>query len=80
MGRPFVQIDMCSMEEVDEIGRRANSIPITCSLKLNMDGLLERIWEMMALVGVDVTQIQGGGVVVWRCCNPDCHACLMACP
>jgi hypothetical protein len=43
---------MCTMEEVDEIGRRANSIPISCSLKLNMDGLLERIWEMMALVSV----------------------------
>lgn len=46
------QVDMCSMEEVDEIAHRANSIPISCSLKLNMDGLLERIWEMMALVGM----------------------------
>lgn len=44
------QVDMCSMEEVEEIGNRANSIPISCHLKLNMDGLLERIWEMMALV------------------------------
>lgn len=41
---------MCSMEEVDEIARRPNSIPISCHFKLNMDGLLERIWEMMALV------------------------------
>lgn len=47
---PVLQVDMCSMEEVDEIARRPNSIPISCSLKLNMDGLLERIWEMMALV------------------------------
>jgi ribosome-interacting GTPase 1 len=38
------------MEEVEEIGSRPNSIPISCQLKLNMDGLLERIWEMMALV------------------------------
>ena len=44
------QMDMSSMEEVAEIGRRPNSIPISCQLKLNMDGLLERIWEMMALV------------------------------
>jgi ribosome-interacting GTPase 1 len=35
---------------VDEIARRPCSIPISCSLKLNMDGLLERIWDMMALV------------------------------
>jgi hypothetical protein len=40
------------MEEVDEIARRPNSIPISCSLRLNMDGLLERIWDMMALVRV----------------------------
>lgn len=38
------------MEEVDEIARRPNSIPISCQLKLNMDGLLCRIWDMMALV------------------------------
>jgi hypothetical protein len=38
------------MEEVDEIAHRPCSIPISCSLKLNMDGLLERIWDMMALV------------------------------
>lgn len=46
----YPQVDMCSMEEVDEIAHRPNSIPISCSLKLNMDGLLERIWDMMALV------------------------------
>lgn len=45
------QVDMCSMEEVSEIAHRADSIPISCQLKLNMDGLLEKIWEMMALVG-----------------------------
>jgi hypothetical protein len=38
------------MEEVDEIAHRPNSIPISCSMRLNMDGLLERIWDMMALV------------------------------
>eukprot|EP00878_Enallax_costatus_P004884 GHUV01005138.1.p1 GENE.GHUV01005138.1~~GHUV01005138.1.p1 ORF type:complete len:399 (+),score=124.80 GHUV01005138.1:209-1405(+) len=48
----YNKVDMCSMEEVDEVARRPNSIPISCSLKLNMDGLLERIWEMMALVRV----------------------------
>ncbi|KAG2488631.1 hypothetical protein HYH03_012801 [Edaphochlamys debaryana] len=46
------EVDMASMEEVDEIAHWANSIPISCSMKLNLDGLLERIWEMMALVRV----------------------------
>jgi hypothetical protein len=63
-----LQVDMASMEEVDEIARRANSIPISCSLKLNMDGLLERIWDMMALV-------RGGGCAfVASCVN--CAAAL----
>ncbi|KXZ55228.1 hypothetical protein GPECTOR_3g37 [Gonium pectorale] len=48
----YNKVDMCSMEEVDEIAHWPNSIPISCSLKLNMVGLLERIWDMMALVRV----------------------------
>lgn len=32
---------------MDEIARRPFSIPISCYLKLNFDGLLARIWEMM---------------------------------
>jgi ribosome-interacting GTPase 1 len=48
------------MEEVEEIGSRPNSIPISCSLKLNMEGLLERIWEMMALVRLDRQQNWAG--------------------
>jgi hypothetical protein len=49
---PPMQMDMCSMEEVDEIARRPNSVPISCVAKLNLDGLLEAIWEAMALVGL----------------------------
>jgi hypothetical protein len=72
-----VQIDMCSMEEVAEIGSRPNSIPISCQLKLNMDGLLERIWEMMALVGAQLPtrggrgrwRGRGGGVIACGCTN-----------
>jgi len=51
------QVDMCSLEEVDEMAHMPNSIPISCSNPpLNLDGLLERIWDMMALV-------RGGGTV-----------------
>ncbi|KAG2432719.1 hypothetical protein HYH02_012853 [Chlamydomonas schloesseri] len=48
----YNKVDMCSMEEVGEMARWPNSIPISCSMRLNMDGLLERIWDMMALVRV----------------------------
>ena len=43
----YNKIDVCSMEEVDEIARRPYSIPISCYQKLNFDGLLARIWGMM---------------------------------
>lgn len=43
---------MCSIDELDELARRPDSIPISCSLKLNLDGLLVKIWDMMALVRV----------------------------
>ncbi|KAG7669768.1 hypothetical protein Ndes2526B_g06120 [Nannochloris sp. 'desiccata'] len=48
----YNKVDICSIEEVDEIARRPYSIPISCYHKLNMDGVLERIWEMMGLVRV----------------------------
>ena len=48
----YNKIDVCSIEEVDEISRRPFSIPISCYQKLNMDGVLERIWDMMGLVRV----------------------------
>lgn len=48
----YNKVDVCSIEEVDEMARKPNSIPISCHLRLNMDGLLEKIWEMMALVRV----------------------------
>lgn len=48
----YNKVDICSIEEVDEMARRPHSIPISCYHKLNMDGLLERIWEMMGLVRV----------------------------
>lgn len=55
----YNKIDVCSMEEVDEIARRPHSIPISCYQKLNFDGLLARIWDMM--VGL------GAGAAAARC-------------
>lgn len=48
----YNKIDVCSIEEIDEIARRPYSIPISCYHKLNMDGLLVKIWDMMGLVRV----------------------------
>ena len=46
----YNKIDVCSVEEVDAIARMPNSIPCSAFQELNMDGLLERMWDMMALV------------------------------
>ncbi|KAK2077430.1 GTP-binding protein [Prototheca wickerhamii] len=48
----YNKVDVCSMEEVDEVARRPHSIPISCYHQLNLDGLLRRIWAMMGLVRV----------------------------
>ncbi len=48
----YNKIDVCSIEEVDAIARMPDSIPCSASQQLNMDGLLERMWDMMALVRV----------------------------
>ena len=53
----YNKIDVCSIEEVDEIARRPNSIPVSCYADLNLDDgssydLLHRIWDMMGLVRI----------------------------
>ncbi|XRB19382.1 developmentally-regulated GTP-binding protein [Pseudoscourfieldia marina] len=55
----FNKIDMLCIEEVDEIARRENTVPISCYMELNLDGLLARMWETMSLVRV-YTKKRGG--------------------
>lgn len=40
------------MEEVNLIAEKPNTVVISCNMKLNFDGLLERIWEHLDLVRV----------------------------
>lgn len=61
----YNKIDVCSMEEVDEIARRPHSIPISCYQKLNFDGLLARIWEMMVGRLVVLVSVVRGYVCSW---------------
>merc|ERR1711988_142216 len=44
--------DMLTVEEVDTLARRPNSVVLSCNLKLNFDGLLEAIWDYLGLVRV----------------------------
>ena len=38
------------MEEVETIAKQPTSIPISCTQELNLDTLLEMLWEQMGLV------------------------------
>jgi len=48
----YNKIDVVTVEEVDELAKRQYSIPISCSMLLNLDYLLEKLWEALGLVRV----------------------------
>ncbi|KAB0401141.1 hypothetical protein E2I00_011483, partial [Balaenoptera physalus] len=45
----YNKIDQISMEEVDRLARKPDSVVISCGMKLNLDYLLEMLWEYLAL-------------------------------
>ncbi|KAF9516382.1 hypothetical protein BS47DRAFT_680913 [Hydnum rufescens UP504] len=46
------KIDGISLEEVDRLAHQRNTVVISCEMGLNLDYLVERIWEMLGLVKV----------------------------
>mmetsp|Transcript_13461 Transcript_13461/g.19661 ORF Transcript_13461/g.19661 Transcript_13461/m.19661 type:complete len:370 (+) Transcript_13461:1159-2268(+) len=48
----YNKVDNISIEELDDLARQSNSIVISCNLKLNLDYLVERIWEKLKMVRV----------------------------
>lgn len=48
----YNKIDQLTIEEVDRIARLPHSIVISCELDLNLDWMLEVIWEYLALIRV----------------------------
>lgn len=79
----YNKVDVCSIQEVDQIARREMSIPISCYQKLNLDGLLVRLWAEMQMVRVYTKKVgkkpdfeepvvltpDRGGVDVGRLCD-----------
>ncbi|XP_057572222.1 developmentally-regulated GTP-binding protein 2 isoform X5 [Hippopotamus amphibius kiboko] len=45
----YNKIDQISMEEVDRLARKPDSVVISCGMRLNLDYLLEMLWEYLAL-------------------------------
>ncbi|EDV27875.1 uncharacterized protein TRIADDRAFT_20516 [Trichoplax adhaerens] len=55
----YNKIDTISIEEVDRIARQPHSIVISCNLDLNLDFLLDKVWEYLALIRI-YTKKRGG--------------------
>lgn len=54
----YNKIDAISLEEVDRLAREPHSVVVSCNLELNLDYLVDRIWQYLGLVRV-YTKRQG---------------------
>uniref|UniRef100_A0A224XSJ5 Putative gtp-binding protein drg1 odn superfamily n=1 Tax=Panstrongylus lignarius TaxID=156445 RepID=A0A224XSJ5_9HEMI len=48
----YNKIDQISIEEVDRLARQPHSVVVSCNMKLNLDYLLEILWDYLALIRV----------------------------
>lgn len=48
----YNKIDQISIEEVDRLARQPHSIVVSCNMKLNLDYLLEALWDALQLIRV----------------------------
>lgn len=48
----YNKIDICSIEDVDLLAREPNSCVVSMNMKLGIDNLLDKIWEMLDIVRV----------------------------
>jgi uncharacterized protein len=54
----YNKADAVSLEEVDRLARQPHSVVVSCNLDLNLDYLIEKIWDYLALCRV-YTKRQG---------------------
>lgn len=75
----YNKIDQISMEEVQKLAHEPSSVVISCEMKLNLDFLLEVIWDYLALIRV-YTKKRGerpdfeGGLILRRAATVE-HVC-----
>ncbi len=48
----YNKIDAITLEEVDQLARRENTVVVSCEAGLNLEYLIERIWEKLNLIRV----------------------------
>lgn len=64
----YNKIDQISIEEVNRLAREPYSVVVSCNMMLNLDYLLETIWDYLSLIRV-YTKKPG--------CGPDFDDCLI---
>jgi len=75
----YNKIDQVSLEEVDRLAREPHSVVVSCNMRLNLEYLLDSLWEHLALVRV-YTKKRGerpdfeGGLILRRGCTVE-HVC-----
>ena len=48
----YNKIDQISLEEVNRIARQPFSVVVSCNMHLNLDYLLETLWEYLSFIRV----------------------------
>lgn len=48
----YNKIDQLTIEEVDRLAHLSHSVVISCELQLNLDYLIEVIWDYLALIRI----------------------------
>lgn len=48
----YNKIDQISIEEVDRLARQPHTVVVSCNMMLNLDYLLEVLWEYLSLIRV----------------------------
>ncbi|KAI9558130.1 hypothetical protein GHT06_014883 [Daphnia sinensis] len=48
----YNKIDQISLEEVNRIARQPHSVVVSCNMKLNLDYLLETLWDYLSFIRV----------------------------
>lgn len=48
----YNKIDQVTIEEVDRLARQPHSVVVSCNMRLNLDGLLEKIWRELNLMRI----------------------------
>ncbi|CAI2738651.1 unnamed protein product [Dicrocoelium dendriticum] len=77
----YNKIDQISLQEVDQLARRPHSVVVSCNLRLNLDYLLEKLWEYLDLIQV-YTKKRGehpdleNGLILRNGCTVE-HVCHM---